>query len=218
MDNDLRHLRQQDAVNMSRLTGLGITLIGAGAIGSTTAVFLGKMGACGLTIYDSDYVEEHNWSNQLYRDEDIGKLKCTALSEVMQQFGGHTPNAIAAKYEDQPLTEVVISAVDSMVSRNTIFRAVRGQPAVKLYLDARMGLDTLIVYTMHPQVREERSRYWDSLHTDADSLAEPCTARTVCYTPLMAAAVLCNLVKRYVNEEQIPQRIVLDLATFTLMT
>lgn len=217
MDNDLRHLRQQDAVNMSRLTNLGISLIGAGAIGSTTAVFLGKMGACGLQVFDADFVEEHNWSNQVYRDEDIGKLKCTALSEVMGAFGGHKPNAVAARYEDQPLTEVVISAVDSMASRNTIFRAVRGHPEVKLYLDARMGLETLIVHTLHPQVREERSRYWDSLHTDADSLAEPCTARTVCFTPLMAAAVICNLVKRYVNDESIPQRIVMDLATFTMM-
>jgi hypothetical protein len=217
MDNDPRFLRQQDAINMSRLTGLGITLIGAGAIGSTTAVFLGKMGACGLQVFDADHVEEHNWSNQLYRDEDIGKLKCTALSEVMQQFGGHSPNAVATRYEDQPLTEVVISAVDSMVSRNTIFRAVRGQPTVKLYLDARMGLDTLIVYTMHPQVREERSRYWDSLHSDADSLPERCTAKTICYTPLLATAVVCNLVKRYANDEAIPGRVVVDLATFTMM-
>ncbi|HEY3295396.1 MAG TPA: ThiF family adenylyltransferase [bacterium] len=217
MNNDLRFLRQQDAVNMSRLTSLGITLIGAGAIGSASAVYLGKMGSCGLTIYDPDSVEDHNWSNQMYRDEDIGKLKCTALSEVMQQFGGHTPNAIAARYDDQPLTEVVISAVDSMVSRNTIFRAVRGQPTVKLYLDARMGLDTLIVYTLHPQVREERSRYWDSLHTDGDSLSEPCTARSVCYTPLMAVAVICNMVKRYVNDEAVPGRVVVDLATYTMM-
>ena len=118
MDNDLRFLRQQDAINMSRLTSLGITLIGAGAIGSTTAVFLGKMGACGLQVWDADIVEPHNWSNQLYRDEDIGKRKCDALVDVMEAFGGHTPNAIPQRYVDQPLSEVVISAVDSMSSRS----------------------------------------------------------------------------------------------------
>ena len=133
MDNDLRFLRQQDAINMSRLTSLGISLIGAGAIGSTTAVFLGKMGACGLQVWDADTVEPHNWSNQLYRDEDIGKLKTTALSEVMEAFGGHTPNAISQRYVDQPLSEVVISAVDSMSSRSAIWKSVREKPEVKLY-------------------------------------------------------------------------------------
>ena len=218
MDNDLRFLRQQDVINMSRLTSLGITLIGAGAIGSTTAVFLGKMGACGLQVFDADFVEEHNWSNQLYRDEDIGKLKTTALSEVMEQFGGHTPNAVAAKYEDQPLTEVVISTVDSFSSRSAIWHSVRAKPEVKLYLDARMGLETLVVYAVRPQVREDRVAYSKSIIPDDQALQEPCTARTVCYTPLMAAAVLCNLVKRYVNDDAIPGRIILDLATFTMMT
>ena len=217
MDQDLRHLRQQDAVNMSRLTSIGITVIGAGAIGSTTSVFLGKMGACGLTIYDGDTVEEHNWSNQLYRDEDIGKLKTTALSEVMEQFGGHTPDAVAQRYVDQNLSEVVISAVDSMSSRSAIWRSVRERPEVKLYLDARMGLETLMVWAVRPQVRDDRVVYSQSIVADDAALQEPCTARTVCYTPLIAAAVLCNLVKRYVNDEQVPQRVVLDLATFTLM-
>jgi hypothetical protein len=34
----------------------------------------------------------------------------------------------------------------------------------------------------------------------------------------MAAAVLCNLVKRYANQEQLPGQIVLDLATYTAMS
>ncbi|HEY3294963.1 MAG TPA: ThiF family adenylyltransferase [bacterium] len=203
---------------MSRLASLGITLIGAGAIGSTTAVFLGKMGACGIQVWDADTVEPHNWSNQLYRDEDIGKQKVTALTEVMEHFGGHTPNAIAQRYVDQELSEVVISAVDSMSSRSAIWRSVREKAEVKLCLDARMGLETLIVWAVRPQVREDRVAYSQSIVADDAALQEPCTARTVCYTPLMAAAVLCNLVKRYVNDEQIPQRVVLDLATLTLMT
>jgi hypothetical protein len=214
---DLRFLRQQDAVDMIRLTRLDITLIGAGAIGSTTAVFLGKMGASGLTIFDPDFVEPHNWSNQLYRDDDIGKHKAIALGEVMEQFGGHLPEAYARRYEGQELSEVVISAVDSMSSRSTIWRSVREKPEVKLYLDARMGLDTLMVWAVRPQVREDRVTYSQSIVPDDQALQEPCTARTVCYTPLMAASILCNLVKRYVNDEAIPQRIILDFATFTLM-
>ena len=215
--NDQYFVRQVNAVNMSRLTSLGVTIIGLGAIGSTCAVWLGKMGCVGITAYDQDRIESQNWSNQLYRDDQIGMLKAEAFMEVMEQFGGHTPNAIAQRYVDQPLTEVVISAVDSMESRKIIWKSVREKPDVRLYLDARMGLETLVVYAIRPQVREDRVVYSQSLVPDDQTLQEPCTARTVCYTPLMAAAVLCNLVKRYVNDEDMPRRVILDLATFTLM-
>jgi len=214
---DTRFLRQQDAVNMKRLTQLGITVIGAGAIGSTTCVWLGKMGACGLRVWDADHVQSHNWSNQMFRDDDIGRLKVDALGDIMESFGGHTPNTCAAEYVDQPLSEIVISGVDSMKSRKTIWRAVRESSNVRMYLDARMGLETFAVYAVRPQVKQDRVSYVKSLCSDAEALQEPCTARSVCYTPLMASAVLCNLIKRYVNDEVIPSRVVLDFATWSVV-
>jgi hypothetical protein len=81
-----------------------------------------------------------------------------------------------------------------------------------------MGLETLVVYAVRPQIREDRVIYSQSLVPDNQTLQEPCTARTVCYTPLMAASIVCNLVKRFVNDEEMPRRVILDLATFTLLT
>jgi len=216
--NDQHFVRQMDAVNMKQLTALGITIIGLGAIGSTCAVWLGKMGCVGITAYDPDVIQDHNWSNQMYRDSDVGSLKASALMDVIEQFGGHTPNAIPRRYVDQPLTEVVVSAVDSIESRKIIWKSVREKSDVRLYLDARMGLDTLMVYAIRPQIREDRVAYSQSLVPDDQALQEPCTARTVCYTPLMASSIICNLVKRYCNDEELPRRVILDLATFTLLT
>ena len=217
MIQDIRFLRQQDMVDMDRLSNLNITLIGAGSIGSTTGLWLSKMGIRNLTIYDADVVEPHNWSNQAFREFDIGIAKAEALAEVIQHFGRVRPDAKVEQYVDQPLTEVVISGVDSMKSRQEIWRSVRLKPEVQLYLDARMGLETLAVYAVHPQSREERQVYVKTLHSDENSLQEPCTARTICYTPLMAASILCSLVKRHVNGEPIPSTIILDLVTMTLI-
>lgn len=216
--DDLKFLRQQDAIDQSRLTSLSITVIGAGAIGSTTSVFLGKMGACGLQIFDADFVEPHNWSNQLYRDEDIGKLKVTALIEVMEQFGGHTPNATAQRYVDQDLSEVVVSCVDSMSSRLTIWRSVREKPECKILIDARMGFETLMVWAIKPQVKEDRIAYSQSLYSDEEALQESCTRRAIAYTPALAAAVICNLVKRYVNAEELSRQVIIDLTTWSILT
>ena len=216
--NDLRFLRQQDVVDAEKLANLNLTLIGLGSIGSITGLALSKMGVVGFTAYDADFVEAHNWSNQMYSDDDIGSLKTTAFRRLLESYGGQTPNTVSARFENQPLTEVVISAVDSMKSREVIWKSVREQPNVKLYLDARMGLETLIVHAVRPQIKAERVEYTRTIVPDDQALQEPCTTRTICYTPLIAASVVCNLVKRIVNEEQLPHRGILDLATWTLIT
>ncbi len=217
MTTDLRFLRQLDAVNMARLADLQVTLIGAGSIGSTTALWLSKMGIQHLQVFDADKVEEHNWSNQMFRQADIGKFKVDALAEVLKELADADVESHIERYTDQPLSEVVISGVDSMESRKTIWKVVRLNPDVKLYLDARMGLETLVVYAVHPQIREERQAYVKSLHSDESATQEPCTARTICYTPLMASSILCSMVKRHVNGESIPLQVVLDLVTWTMI-
>ena len=214
---DDRFLRQMDAVDMEKLSALPITLIGAGSIGSVTALWLGKMGIQDIRVFDDDIVEEHNWSNQMFRSKDIGKLKGQALFDVMREFGMQTPCVLLEKYVDRPLSEVVICAVDSMSSRRTIWKAVKQQTSVSLYIDARMGLETLAVHSVRPYIQQDVLNYAKSLHSDSASLQEPCTARTICYTPLMAASLICNLVKRYVNDELLHSQIILDLVTMTLM-
>jgi len=217
MTTDLRFLRQLDAVNMTKLANLQVTLIGAGSIGSTTALWLSKMGVQHLRIFDADTVEQHNWSNQMFPVTDIGKPKAGALCDVLEQFGTTRPTAYIESYVDQPVTEVVISGVDSMESRKAIWKSVRSNADVRLYLDARMGLETLVVYAVHPKVREERQAYVKSLYNDESATQEPCTARTICYTPLMASSILCSMVKRYVNGEAQSKQVILDLVTWTMI-
>lgn len=212
-----RFRRQQDVLDAGKLSRLGITLIGLGSIGSITGLYLGKMGCVGLQAFDADFVEAHNWSNQMYADDDISSLKASAFIKLMETYGGHTPNAAAARYVDQPFTEVVISAVDSMASRATIWKSVREQSQVRLYLDARMGLETLMVWAVRPHIREDRVAYSQFIVPDDQAHQDPCTARTVCYTPLMAASVICSHIKRYVCGEPIPRRVILDLATHTMI-
>lgn len=214
---DLRFMRQQDIIDGPRLQKTGITLIGLGSIGGYVGLALAKMGAF-LTAYDADIVEVHNWSNQAYGDADIGTPKASAFIRLIEEYGSHTPNAACQRYVDQPMSEVVISAVDSMQSRKEIWKSVRDAPEVKLYIDCRMGLETLDVHVVRNKIKTDRVNYTATLYSDADALQEPCTARSVCYTPLMAASVVAAIVKRYVGDEPLPRRVILDLATWTLLT
>jgi len=213
-----RFLRQQDVLDAGRLSHLGITLIGLGSIGSVTGLFLVKMGAANLKVFDADFVEDHNVSNQMYRCSDVGVAKAEAFRDLMEFYSGDPIEYSLRRYVDQPLSEVVISAVDSMASRSVIWKAVRDQSQVRLFLDARMGLETLIAYAIRPQVREDRVFYSQTIVPDDQALQEPCTARSICYTPLMAASIVCNAIKRYANDEEMPRRVILDLTTWYLQT
>jgi len=218
MADDLHFLRQQDVIDAKVLSNLRVTMIGAGAIGSTTALWLVKMGIRKLSIFDPDIVEQHNQPNQLYQGADIGFHKVSALQEIILMFEGFQVEVIAEHYTEQSLTEIVISGVDSMASRMAIWKSVRSKKDVNLYIDARMGLETLVVHAVYPSDREQRIAYSKTLYSDEQALQEPCTARTICYTPLMASAVVCNLVKRYACKQTLPQQVTLDLATFTILT
>ena len=216
--NDMRFLRQQDVVDAEKLASLKVTLIGLGSIGSVTGLYLAKMGVCNLTCFDADVVEEHNWSNQLYSEADIGSTKAEAFLNLIKSYGSQSPEVHCERFTNQPLTEVVISAVDSMESRKVIWKAVRKTPEVRLYIDARMGLQTLVTWAVSPLIKPSRVAYSESLCEDSFALQEPCTARTIGYTPLLASSVVCRLVKGYATQEQIPQQVIMDLATFTCMT
>lgn len=216
--NDMRFLRQQDVVDAEKIANLQVFLIGLGSIGSVTGLYLAKMGVCKLTCFDADVVDVHNVSNQGYGMSDVGLLKADAFSTLVELQTGVLPNSIGLQYDGRPLTGIVISAVDSMASRLAIWKAIRDQTAVQLYIDSRMALNTMDIHIVRPQVKADRIWYSKTLVHDDQTLQEPCTARTVCYTPLMAASVVCNLVKRFVCEEQLPTRVILDLATWTLIT
>ena len=79
--DETRYHRQLDILDPKSMD-VPVTIIGAGATGSFTALSLAKMGIRNITIYDFDTVEEHNLPNQFYRQCDLGKRKVEALREA----------------------------------------------------------------------------------------------------------------------------------------
>ncbi len=95
---DKKFSRQTDLVDMKRLEQTAVTIIGAGSIGSFATYALAKMGVKDITVYDDDIVEQHNFSNQIYRIEDIGKKKVTCLKNRIKTDTGVKIKSIEEKY------------------------------------------------------------------------------------------------------------------------
>lgn len=173
-----------------------VTVIGLGGIGSPTALILAKMGA-ELTILDFDTVEEHNLASQLYRREDVGLAKVDALAAQLESYAGAHPETRNERYVDQPLSGLVIAAVDSMEVRKQIWEQVRLNPAVDLFIDTRMGGLVGFLLTARPCNPNDIRWYEKQLFPSSEAASEACTARAIAFNSFGIAAMVAATVRRW---------------------
>jgi hypothetical protein len=209
--------RQDDLVSQSQLA-TPVTLVGAGGIGSHVALVLAKMGCRTIDAWDDDRVETHNLPNQLYSATDLGKTKVHALRDIVGTLTDTWIEVHDALYPGGPPSRgIVISAVDSMASRSRVWAAIRYNPKVDLYVDARMGAEVCRIQTVYPTEPASVEAYEATLYPDGAAVDDPCTARAIAYNTFAAASLVGLQVKRHAVGEAIPRQVVLDLKTLTLL-
>lgn len=196
-----------------------ITIIGTGGIGSPAAIVLSKMGCSRIVTYDPDVIEIHNLPNQFFRTGDVDKKKVDALHEIVSEFSGVSTEAKAEFYIDQAFESgIVISAVDNMETRKAIWKKVKYNPRIKLFIDARMGGEVARIYAINPLDIDEIQLYEKTLYSDSDAQAERCTAKAIIYNVFAIASVIGSLVKKYAKGEKKPKEILIDLVNLSVIT
>jgi len=209
--------RETDLVDAEALEA-AVTLIGCGGIGSFAALALAKMGCIHLTIYDDDRVEDHNIPNQLYRPQDVGKLKVECLAQIIKDFTGIAVDARPERFQGQRVQGVVVSGVDSMEARRRIWeRSIRYKAAVLAYIDARMGAEVARVYTVRPADPDHVRFYERTLYTDDEAWQVPCTAQAIIYNGFAIASLVAGQVKRIAMGETSNLEIIFDQKTLTFL-
>jgi molybdopterin/thiamine biosynthesis adenylyltransferase len=195
----LKHLtRQWDIIPVSVLDQK-ITVIGAGAIGSFTVLALAKMGFNNITVFDFDTIETENLNCQFYRFSDIGKLKVSALREIVMDFTGVSITYHPSRYEGGQFNGIVISAVDSMAVRKLIWENHKQfSLGTRLLIDPRMGAETALCYAMKPMDPEDIKSYEKTLYSDERAVQERCTAKSTMYTVLAISSHVAKIVKDFV--------------------
>ncbi len=208
--------RQLDIFNPETFSEM-ITIIGAGGIGSPAAIVLSKMGCQRITVYDADVIEPHNLPNQFYRLEDVDKQKVVALQEIVGAFSGVELVIRPEFFVAQDLEAgVVICAVDKMDQRKAIWKKVRYNPRVKLFIDARMGGEVARVYAINPVDIDEITYYEGTLYDDTEASDERCTAKAIMYNVFGIAAIIGSLIKKHATGQPTGKEILLDLANLMM--
>jgi molybdopterin/thiamine biosynthesis adenylyltransferase len=214
-----KFIRQQELVDQNKLSSLSVTIVGCGAVGSFTALSLAKMGIRQLTLIDHDEVSTENLSNQFFREEDLNRKKVVACMEILESFDS------AVKVFPQPRpyvkgkleSDIVISSVDSMQVRKAAWQSVLRDKRAKLLIDPRMAAHVVQVYSVIPGDPSSTKAYEPTLVTDTQALPDRCTARSIIYTVLPLAALICRQVASFAIGDWIEPAITFDLKTLSLI-
>lgn len=197
-------VRQADLIPIDR-QDVGITIIGAGAIGSHVALSLVKSGFEDIIVFDFDEVSIENMSCQGYRKQDIGKSKVDALKEIILMYTGVSINVIAKEWAPDPQeNRIVVVAVDSMKARTEIFEEIQKKCFnVEYIIDPRMGAEVAALYVMKPH--KESESYKKTLYSDESAVQERCTAKATNYTANMLSGLVVKTIKNLALDEPYPR-------------
>jgi len=213
-----QHLtRQMDLIPLEVLD-TPINIIGAGAIGSFTALALTKMGFNNLVVFDDDTIDVENMNCQFFRFKDIGKSKVNALQELIEDFTNHKIEIIPTKWDNIPMEGITICAVDSMSVRKQVFeRFYKQVNDSKLIIDPRMGAETAMLFAYNPMSISEGNSYSKSLYSDDEAVQERCTAKSTVYCALGLSSMICTLVKNFVVDNKYKKQTLFDVTSFDMV-
>ena len=212
----MNYLRQLDILPPEKLA-FPLVVIGAGAIGSAAVVTLAKIGCSDVTVWDDDLLEEVNVHNQLCKAFRVGSPKVEALKELVEELTGTTIQAEYRLYQGQRLQGVVVAAVDSMDVRKAIWKRVRLNFQVPLFLDARMGAEFARLYALRPTDLDAVGFYETNLYGSEEAEPLPCSGRAIVYCPTVIGGMIAALIARHVRGEHVPLEMLVDLRSFQLL-
>ncbi|OGZ45955.1 MAG: hypothetical protein A3J54_03050 [Candidatus Ryanbacteria bacterium RIFCSPHIGHO2_02_FULL_45_13b] len=211
-----------------------ITLIGLGGIGSYTAYVVRKMGFREFHIWDPDMVEMHNVPSQHFSVGDEGHSKVGAVKMQMALSLPAdsllvTTNQLLFTDTSSQLEGLVISGVDTMEARHSIWAGVRkARTLVPLYIDARIGVEWddaeskvkgewLEVFAVKPSSIEDCELYEEHLCSDEEAEPLRCTAQAVAYIGSLIAGFVGSTVRKWVTGEPYHRHFLYDALTSQIL-
>ena len=198
-------------------------ILGCGAIGSSAAIQLCRMGAEVFNIYDFDVVEEANIGVSEYNQYDIGRTKVKALEKHLEHIN---PNVTVylnnERFKHYAPTgnsrDIVILGFDSMESRLeavTIMcdKSIPKEYKPKCIIDGRMGAEHYQQYIISQPTLSKYKKFW---YTDESGSEEPCNAKATSYCSNMSGSFIANAVRKIVMKQPYNERFSFNFPTMLL--
>lgn len=173
-----------------------IHIIGCGSVGSTVAELLARFGLTKFTLYDFDIVEPHNIVNQMFRKTDVAKLKVDALKEIICEINPDAEADIKLQPEGwngQPLSGIVILAVDNIELRKKICQANKYNANIAAMFDFRTALFDAQHYGADWSKVEHRNDFMATMDFTHDEVTETVSACGVTLGVAPTVRMICTV-------------------------
>ena len=181
-----------------------IILAGVGGIGSYVGFLLARMKPASMFIYDNDIVETVNMSGQLYGQSDLGRLKVSALAEMIRNYAGYSSIfAISERFTDESeASDIMICGFDNMAARKLFFNKwlshVQSKPEEErkncLFIDGRLAAEEFQVLCIKGDDEYNINRYNNEfLFSDAEADETICSYKQTTFCANMIASYMVNL-------------------------
>lgn len=197
--------RFSEALWKEELENMPITIVGAGGIGSWTALLLARAGAGNIFMFDGDVIETHNMAGQLYRMSDIGSYKVDAIRDIISQYVPTVKGGFFAEYyTNQTLSKVTITALDSMKARKLVWqeycRQHASNPEGCLFIDGRMTADAFQVFAFRLSNKNQAKMYGERcLFNDDEAAHLPCSYKATSHIGAGIGACITGVVTQHIH-------------------
>lgn len=158
-----------------------------------------------MTLWDFDTVEAHNIVNQMFRQQDVGKLKVEALRDILMDINPEIKDSIELKpkgWEGKLMSGYIFLCVDNIELRRTIVEKHMDSPYVKAVFDFRTLLESAQHYAADWSNYKMKQDLLKSMQFSHEEAAEetPVSACGVTLGVATTVRLVCALgVDNYIN-------------------
>ncbi len=150
-------------------------IVGCGSVGSTLAENLARCGLKNFTLWDFDKVERHNIVNQMFRSEDVGRLKVDALKDILVEINPECEDSVQTRpkgWQGKMMSGYIFLCVDNIELRRKIVEQHMDNTFVKAVYDFRTGLESAQHYAADWSNEKMRKDLLNSMQFSHEEAAE----------------------------------------------
>ena len=203
-----------------------IHIVGCGSVGSTVAENLARCGVTKITLYDFDKVEPHNIVNQMFDQNDVGRLKVDALKDILTDINPEIADQIEVKpegWQGKLMSGYIFLCVDSIELRREIVEKHMDSPYVKAVFDFRTLLESAQHYAADWSDSKMKKDLLNSMQFSHDEAKDETPVSAcgvnlgVATTVRLISALGVNNYINFVKGEGIKKMIIMDGFKFDLL-